>query len=44
MVSFSAVGQSEKTLPPVEVSVDLPTAIKLPGQSVVTLTDDPENE
>jgi hypothetical protein len=44
MVSFSATGQSEKKLPPVEVAADLPTAIKLLGQSVVTLTADLGNE
>jgi hypothetical protein len=44
MLSFSAMGQSEEKLPPVEVTADLPAVIKLPSRSVVTLTADPGNE
>jgi hypothetical protein len=37
-VSYSAADKQGKELPPVEASAGLPAAIKLPGQSVLTLT------
>ena len=42
MSSFSAAGQPGKELLPVDVAAGLPVAIGLPGQSVLTLTADPQ--